>query len=98
MKENFFSSVMYGTLTPEDTIVRMRQAMQGGFGEATSRQKTLIDFSSYFDVEFIEGRAFGSNSGSFLFLVSPFLLFWAFFWVVPFVHWCGLGDAGKPAI
>ena len=23
------------------------------------------------------------NSGSFLFLTSPFLLFWAFFWVVP---------------
>ena len=33
MKENFFSSVMYGTLTPEDTIARMRQAMQGGFGD-----------------------------------------------------------------
>ena len=33
MKENFFSSVMYGTLTPEDTLVRMRQAMQGGFGD-----------------------------------------------------------------
>jgi hypothetical protein len=33
MKENFFSSVMYGTLTPEDTIVRMREAMQSGFGD-----------------------------------------------------------------
>ena len=32
MKENFFSSVMYGTLSPEDAITRMRDAMKSGFG------------------------------------------------------------------
>lgn len=32
MKENFFSSIMYGTLTPEDAISRMRDAMKSGFG------------------------------------------------------------------
>ena len=33
MKENFFPSAMYGTLTPEDTILRLRDAMKSGFGE-----------------------------------------------------------------
>jgi len=33
MKENFFPSAMYGTLSPEDTIARLRDAMKAGFGE-----------------------------------------------------------------
>ncbi len=32
MKENFFPSAMYGTLSPEDTIARLRDAMKAGFG------------------------------------------------------------------
>ncbi len=32
MKENFFSSAMYGSLSPEDTIKQMREAMKAGFG------------------------------------------------------------------
>jgi len=32
MKENFFPSAMYGNLSPEDTIVRLRDAMKAGFG------------------------------------------------------------------
>ena len=32
MKENFFSSAMYGSLSPEDTIKQMREAMKTGFG------------------------------------------------------------------
>lgn len=32
MKENFFSAAMYGSLTPEDTIKQMREAMKAGFG------------------------------------------------------------------
>ena len=32
MKENFFPSAMYGTLSPEDTISRLRDAMKAGFG------------------------------------------------------------------
>lgn len=32
MKENFFSSAMYGSLSPEDTIKQMRDAMKAGFG------------------------------------------------------------------
>ena len=32
MKENFFSAAMYGSLTPEDTISQMREAMKSGFG------------------------------------------------------------------
>jgi arabinosaccharide transport system substrate-binding protein len=32
MKENFFPSAMYGTLSPEDTIARLRGAMKAGFG------------------------------------------------------------------
>ena len=32
MKENFFSSAMYGSLSPEDTIKQMREAMKVGFG------------------------------------------------------------------
>lgn len=39
MKENFFSSVMYGTLTPEDAIMRMRDAMKSGFGEESQSKK-----------------------------------------------------------
>ena len=33
MKENFFSSAMYGSLSPEDTIKQMREAMKVGFGD-----------------------------------------------------------------
>jgi ABC-type glycerol-3-phosphate transport system substrate-binding protein len=32
MKENFFSSAMYGSLSPEDTVKQMREAMKAGFG------------------------------------------------------------------
>ena len=32
MKENFFSAAMYGSLSPEDTISQMREAMKAGFG------------------------------------------------------------------
>ena len=35
MKENFFSSAMYGSLSPEDTIKQMREAMKVGFGGPT---------------------------------------------------------------
>jgi arabinosaccharide transport system substrate-binding protein len=32
MKENFFSSAMYGSLSPKDTIDQMREGMKAGFG------------------------------------------------------------------
>ena len=32
MKENFFSAAMYGSLTPEDTISQINEAMKSGFG------------------------------------------------------------------
>jgi arabinosaccharide transport system substrate-binding protein len=33
MKENFFPSAMYGTLSPEGTIASLREAMKAGFGQ-----------------------------------------------------------------
>ena len=33
MKENFFPSAMYVTLSPEDTIASLREAMKAGFGQ-----------------------------------------------------------------